>query len=78
MVDIWPEQTAILVKVGTSMVPAAAGMLFAEGLAMRTKMFAIAKCWAWLAGILLGLVTLCFLAGLVLWAWFDGVRNALQ
>ena len=53
------------------MVPLAAGLLVAEGMAMRTGMFGTAKLWAWVAGVLLGLVTLCFLAGLLCWVWFD-------
>lgn len=69
--NIWPSETATLIKAGTSMVPLATGLLIAEGLAMRARMFTTARLWAWLAGISLAVVTLCFLAGLVCWAWFD-------
>jgi hypothetical protein len=69
--NIWPTETALLVRIGACLAPFAAGMLIAEGLAVRTRMFGTARLWGWLAGITLGLVTLCFLAGLVCWAWFD-------
>ena len=69
--NIWPSETAILVKAGTSIMPLATGLLIAEGLAMRTRMFTTARLWAWLAGISLAAVMICFLAGLVCWAWFD-------
>lgn len=70
--NIWPMETATLVKAGTSLVPLATGLLIAEGLAMRTRMFTTARFWAWLAGASLAAITLCFLAGLVCWACFDG------
>jgi hypothetical protein len=74
--NIWPTETAVLVKAGTCMVPLAAGFLLAEGVALRTRMFGTAKLWAWLAGILLGVVTLCLLAGIVCWVCFDrGASN---
>lgn len=69
--NIWPMETATLVKAGTSLVPLATGLLIAEGLAMRTRMFSAARFWAWLAGVSLAVVTLCFLAGLVCWMCFD-------
>ncbi len=67
----WPTETAFLVKTGVCMVPLAARLLVAEGMAMRTGMFGAARVWTWVAGVLLGLVTLCFLAGLLCWVWFD-------
>ncbi len=69
--NIWPSETAILIKVGTCMVPLVAGLLIAEGVAMRARMFSTARLWAYLAGMVLSLVTVCFLAGLFCWVCFD-------
>ena len=69
--NIWPSETEFLVKMGACMVPSATGFMIAEGVAMKTRMFGAARIWAWLAGILLGAVTICLLAGAFCWAWFE-------
>lgn len=68
--SIWPAETEFLVKTGFSLVPAAAGLLFAEGFALRTRMFGAAKLWATLAVVCLSAVTLCIIAGVVCWGLF--------
>ncbi|MCD4824728.1 MAG: hypothetical protein K8S55_08975 [Phycisphaerae bacterium] len=77
MPSIWPSETALLVKAGTCLVPMATGLLIAEGMALRTRMFGTAKLWAWLAGVLLGLVILCMLAGIICWICFSKGSNPL-
>ena len=69
--NLWPVETILLMKAGASVVPAATGLLIAEGLAIRTRMYRAARLWAWLAGIMLAVVVLCFLAAIVCWACFD-------
>jgi hypothetical protein len=66
----WPAETEFLVKTGFSLVPTAACLLFAEGLALRTRMFGTARLWATLAVVFLSAVTLCIIAGVVCWALF--------
>ncbi|NBB94280.1 MAG: hypothetical protein GVY16_00885 [Planctomycetes bacterium] len=68
--SIWPAETEFLVKTGFSLVPMAAGLLCAEGLALRTRMFGAARLWAVLAIIFLAAVTMCIIAGVVCWALF--------
>lgn len=68
----WPAETALLVKTGACIVPVASGLLIAEGVAIRNKMYGAAKFWSWLAGISLAAVVLCILAGLIVWISFDG------
>jgi hypothetical protein len=68
---IWPAETEFLVKTGFSLVPVAAGLLCAEGLALRTRMFGAARIWALLAVVFLAAVTMCIVAGVVCWALFD-------
>lgn len=74
--EIWPAETALLVKIGVCLAPPALGLLLAEGLALRTRMFTAARLWATLAGVALGAVTLCVLSGLFCWAWLGGAVAA--
>ena len=66
----WPAETVFLFRVGACMLPIVAGLLIAEGLALRAGMPVMARVWSKLAVILLCLMTLCLVAAVVCWICF--------